>query len=151
MTDDKKKLQEIATRFTSETIKQTRMVPKKIADPADPFKKKTIQGPKQVEVPVTVCLADDFNELVQEAFEFPEGRRYDVKLDLWSNIQENLDQVFAVSTTPLKSARPMMDNFRKQGRSTGMVKYLLDYFRGEGLVPTGYFVIRFADNKPRPA
>jgi hypothetical protein len=143
-----KKLRAIASRFTPETVIVPRNVPKTVKDPKT-GKTRKVMGVEQVETEVTVAAAGDFNALVQAEFNFPKNQIYDVKLDLWSGIQENLDQHFSISTTPMQDTLSMIANFQKVGRSVGMVKCLLNYFRDKGLVSVGNFVIRFADKEPR--
>ncbi len=137
------KISDITKRFTTETIKVTKQVMKNKRDP------KTQQITKvpvmaEVDTEATVIMAEDFNALVQAVFEFPTKRgKYDVRLDLWSALQEGLDHHFNVSAEGLKSTRPAIDNFRKCGGHIGMVKYLLSHFVQTNVIHAGRYVIRF--------
>ena len=133
-------ISDITKRFTTETVKVTKQVMKNKRDP------KTQQVTKvpvmaEVDTEATVIMAEDFNALVQAVFE--KKRKYDVRLDLWSALQEGLDHHFTVSTEGLKSTRPVIDNFRRCGGHIGMVKYLLSHFVQTNIIRAGRYVIRF--------
>lgn len=141
----------IMDRFKAETIKTRKTFMAAVVDPKTK-RKKHVPKTKNVEVEVMVIGADDFNALVQEVFQFPEGKqRYNVRLDLWGALQKVLDHHFHIPAKGWTSTKPIIDGFKKTGESIGRVRYLFDHFVQEKLIPPGRYVIRFQpeDQKPK--
>lgn len=135
--------QEIVDRFETVTVKDKKQVTKTVVDAKTKAKKEVLQK-QEVEREVTVIMADDFNALVKAVF--GDGKvkgAYDVRLDLWSALQETLDQPFNVPAKGRKTTRPIIDNFKKCQGTIGMVMPLLDHFVQEKIIPPGRYVIRF--------
>lgn len=142
--------QKIIDRFKAETIKTKKQVKTEVIGPKTKLKK-SVTKYKDVEVEVMVIGADDFDALVQEVFQFPEGKQqYNVRLDLWGALQKTLDHHFHIPAKGHLSTKPIIDGFKKTGESIGRVRYLLDHFVQEKLIPPGRYVIRFQPEARNP-
>jgi hypothetical protein len=148
--DAREKVQEITKRFQVETVAHYKQVKKQAQKSKGAAKHKVPRKKQTVPENVTIIAAADFDQMVQEVFQFPPKQEYSVRLDLWSALQSHLDHAFLIPPSGFITTPAIIKDFEQSGRRIGRVRALLDHFVREKLLEPGAYVIRFQPDDKNP-